>query len=138
MWSEKFKLTDIREIDKTIREIMNQVNAKYSLQMNASLYLPRRKGGRGLRKLETIYKTAKIKAAMNLLTGTYPRIKCVKDFDKDRMAKKKISIIKDAVKYSEEDFNISFTPLEDDYIVKIPKSRGNDINVRQKFSEKDP
>ena len=104
MWSEKFNLTDIRDLDRLIREVMNQHNAKYSLEMNCSLYLPRKKGGRGLRNLEMIYKKTKIKAAMNLLTNPDPRIKCVKIFDKGRMAKGKSSIIKDAVRYAQEDF----------------------------------
>ena len=75
----------ITELDKIIREIKNQVHVKYSLQMNARLYLPTQ--GRGLKNLEMIYK--KIKAPINLLTTSDPRIKCVKLFDMDRMNKRK-------------------------------------------------
>ena len=128
MWSERFNLTDIRELDKIVREVMNQVHAKYSLQMNASLYLPRRKGGRGLKNLEMIYKKTKIKAAMNLLTTSDPRITCVKDFDMDRMNKGKSSTIKDAIKYAKEDFALTFLTVPGNFEVKYTKS-GEDMTT---------
>ena len=59
MWSEKFNLGDIREMDQINRDVLNKVNAKYKLQANASLYILRSKGGRGLRNLGTTYKRTK-------------------------------------------------------------------------------
>ena len=64
MWSEKFNLGDVREMDSIIRDIMYKVNGKYSLQSNTSLYLPINKGGRGLKNLEVTYKKIKMKAGV--------------------------------------------------------------------------
>ena len=127
MWSERFNLTDIRELDKIIREVMNQYHAKYSLQMNATLYLPRQKGGRGLRNLEMVYKKTKIKTMMNLFESTDPRIKCVKRFHMERMNKGKSSIINDAVKFAKEDFHVDFTPLDDSFTFTYTNENDDDI-----------
>ena len=86
--------------------------------MNASLYLPRQKGGRGLRNLESIYKKTKIKAAINLIGSSDPRIKCVKSFSMDRMTKGKSSIIKDAVRFAAEDFELKFIPSEEEFEIE--------------------
>ena len=119
LWPEKFKLGDLREMDSIIRDILNKHDAKYKLQLNASLYLPRNKGGRGLRNFEMLYKKTKIKAAMNLLTGEDPRIKGVKEFDKSRMKKGKSSIISDAIRYATYDFNLTFDPLDSSFMVSV-------------------
>ncbi len=58
MWTERFNLDDLREIDTCIRNVMNKQKAKYKLQVNCSLYLPRSKGGRGLKKIENTYKVS--------------------------------------------------------------------------------
>ena len=122
MWSERFNLNDIRDLDKCIREVMNTVKAKYSLQMNASLYLPRQKGGRGLQNLESVYKRTKIKAAINLIENTDPRIQCVKSFDMERMKKGKSSIIKDAVKYAADDFQLKFILSDSEFEMEYIKA----------------
>ena len=121
MWSEKFNLGDIREMDQSIRNILNEVKAKYKLQVNSSLYLPRNKGGRGLKNLETTYKHTKVVAAMNLLTTNDPRMECVRQFVKKRVKKGRSSIITDAIKYAEEDFDVIFEPLDDNFVVHYQK-----------------
>ena len=108
MWTQNITLTDIRKMDEIIRDSMNNSNAKYKLQMNSHLYLPRIKGGRGLRNLEMTYKCTKIKAAMKIVADTDPRMKLVKRFDILRMEKKRKSIINDAKRYSVEDFDAKF------------------------------
>ena len=133
MWTERFNLGDLRDFDKTVRDIMNKQRAKYSLQMNASLYLPRGKGGRGLKNFETLYKKTRIKAAMNLLCGTDPRIQCVKDFDQSRMIKGKSSIIGDAVRYAKEDFGITLESVENGFLVNTDRGCCN-FNVKQTSS----
>ena len=105
MWSEKFNLGDIREMDILIRNILNKVKAKYMLQANSSLYIPRNKGGRGLKNLETTYKKIKVIAAMNLLTKNDPRMECVRKFEMNRMKKGRSSILIDAVR------SVSYTHL---------------------------
>ena len=105
MWTEKMNLGDIGEIDTTIRDIMNQNHAKYKLQINASLYLKRFMGDRGLKNLEVTYKKLKIKAALKIITDKEPRMKMVKTFEENRMKKKRTSIIKDAIEYTKNDFH---------------------------------
>ena len=131
MWSERFNLTGIRELDKIIREVMKQYHAKYSLQMNATLYLSRQKGCRGLRNLEMVYKKTKIEAMMNLFESADPRIKCVKRFHMERMNKGKSSIINDAVKFAKEDFGFTFVQLEN-----RPEMNYTKLGVAQKTSDK--
>ena len=116
MWTERFNLTDLREIDASIRNIMNQQKAKYKLQVNSSLYLPRSKGGRGLKQVENIYKRTRIKAAIKLLIDKDPEITIVKKFDEVRMQNGRSSIIKDAIKYAREDFQAEFITMENNFI----------------------
>ena len=136
MWSEKFNLGDLREIDQLVRNIMNNVKAKYKLQANASLYIPRNQGGRGLKHLETTYKRTKVVAAMNLLTRIDPRIELVKEFERIRMKKGKSSILTDAVRYAAEDFGVKFEPLENNFVVHYEKE-GETISTSNKEAVKD-
>ena len=89
--------------------------------MNSSLYVPRSKGGRGLKSLETTYKKTKVVAAMNLLTREDPRMECVRQFEKKRMEKGRSSCITDAKRFAEEDFNLKLEVLENDFIVHYEK-----------------
>ena len=115
MRSERFNITTIREMDQIIRDIMNAARAKYSLQLNASLYLPRNRGGRGLRKLETTYKKTRIKAALNLLTSSDPRMVCVKMFEEKRIRNNRSSVMRDAETYAKEDFEIQLEKCENGF-----------------------
>ena len=128
MWSERFKIGDLRDMDIIIRDIMNKHNAKYSLQLNASLYLPRNKGGRGLKNFESMYKKCRIKAAINLLTTNDPRIICVKEMDRYRMEKGNSSIISEAIRYAKNDFNLKFERMENSFIIS-----GNEIEETSKI-----
>ena len=119
MMSEKFNLGHMREFDTLLRKIMNEVHSKYSLQLNESLYLPRSQGGRGLKNFENLYKKNRIKAAMYILTTTDSRIAKVKEFDQIRMKENKSSITKDAIKFAEEDFDVKFVPLENDFSIEF-------------------
>ena len=121
MWSEKFKLNDLREIDQLIRDVLNDQKAKYRLQANSSLYLTRSKGGRGLKNIETTYKKTKIAAAMNLMTRVAPRIELVREFEKIRKEKGKSSILSDAIRYAKEDFGMTFELLENNFVVHYKK-----------------
>ena len=117
MRSERFNICAIREMDQSIRDVMNAVRAKYSLQMNASLYLPRNTGGRGLRMLETTYKKTRIKAALNLITSSDPRMKCVRMFDDKRKKNNRTSIIKDAERYLKDDFGMELETNDNGFLV---------------------
>ena len=54
---------------------------------------------------------------MNLLTRAEPRMELVREFERLRMEKGKSSILTDAVKYAEEDFELTFEPLEKNFVV---------------------
>ena len=137
MWTERFNLTHLREIDVSIRRIMNNHHAKYKLQANCILYLPRSRGGRGLRQIELTYKTTRIKAAMKVLTDRDPEMIMVKDFDKKRMESGRSSIIKDAVVYSKDVFDAEFIPEENGFLFNFgdPDKREstNDIKKASRF-----
>ena len=139
MWSERFNISDLREMDVIIRDIMNKQNAKYSLQLNASLYLPRSKGGRGLKNFEMLYKKTKVKAAMKILTASDPRMICVKQFDEKRMNKGRSSIINDAKKYARDDFKITLDSTDNGFTVNdVGVDETNKINdVKKILNEKD-
>ena len=111
----------MREIDKLIREIMNEVRAKYKLQANASLYLPRCKGGRGIKNLESTYKKTKVVAATKLMTTVDRRMDLVRKFEIKRMERVRSSILTDAIRYASEDFGVTFEPLENDFVVHYEK-----------------
>ncbi len=121
MWSEKFKLEDIRDMDQSIRTILNEQQAKYKLQLNESLYLPRKKGGRGLKCLETTYKKTKVVAAANLLTREEPRIELVRQFERLQKEKGRSSLLTDAVLYAEEDFDVHFIPSNNNFTLEYEK-----------------
>ena len=74
MWTEKINMLDLREMDMIIRDLMNTYHAKYKLQINSSLYLPRSMGGRGLKQFEMTYKITKIKSAVTVITDKEPKI----------------------------------------------------------------
>ena len=85
------------------------------------MYLPRSKGGRGLRNLEITYKKTKVVAAMKLMTTVDPRMELVREFEKIRMKKGRSSILTDAIRYASEDFDMKFEPLENDFVVHYQK-----------------
>ena len=105
MWTEKINLTDLRKMDQIIRDILNKQNAKYNLQINESLYLPRSKGGRGLKQFEMTYKTLRIKSAIKIVTENEPRMKIVKAFDDVQRKTSRSSILKDTVQFAKYDFD---------------------------------
>ena len=104
MWTEKINLTDIRKMDQTIRDILNMQKVKYRLQINESLYLPRNKGGRGLKQFEITYKTLRIKSAIKVINEDEPRMKIVRAFDLIQQNKKRSSLINDAIRFAKYDF----------------------------------
>ena len=66
------------------------------------LYLPRRSGGRGLKSNESEYKITKIKSAMRLYTNADPTMRLVRQFEEKAERTGRHSLVKDALKYSEE------------------------------------
>ena len=132
MWSEKLNLNDLRAMDSSIREIMNNHYAKYKLQLNPILYLPRHLGGRGIRNIENTYKQTKIKAAINLLQENDVRMKQVRVFDESRMRKGRSSIINDAINYANYDFDTTLTPTEESFLMTYQNNDGDIVSTNCK------
>ena len=109
-------------MNQVIRTVLNEQQAKYKLQSNDSLYLPRSKGGRGLKCFETTYKKTKVVAATNLLTRNDPRIELVREFERNQMEKGRSSLFTDAIRYASEDFSVSLIPSSDNFILEYEKN----------------
>ena len=89
-------------MDIAIRDCMNVTGSKHTNLMNAVNYMPRAKGGRGLRSLEQSYKSSKIKLALKIFEETDPRMKIVKEYHERSKESNSFSILKDAQRYSSE------------------------------------
>ena len=101
-WTVKFTIEMIKEMDSTIRKAMNTNGAKHTNLMNEVNYLPRCKGGRGLRSLEETYKMTKVKLAVKLINDKDNRMDIVKQYHKNNMNNASFSIFKDAKRYARE------------------------------------
>ena len=140
MWTEKINIMDLRDLDIIVREAMNSNNAKYKLQTNASLYLCRSKGGRGLKSFETTYKEIKVKAATRLSCEKEDRMVTVKTFDLNRKSKNRSSIIKDGMDYARNDFDSTLTLTHDSFEMKYQcneeeKVTSDKIEVAKRLKE---
>ena len=106
---------------------MNLLGAKHTNLMNPINYIPREKGGRGLRSLEETYKTTKIKLAVKLTEESDKRLDLVKQFHKINLETKSFSIYKDSSRYASEiglELNITedgiiLTDNESNEVIKI-------------------
>ena len=116
MWTENLNLNDLREMDAVVRNVMNKFRAKYALQLNSILYVPRVLGGRGLKNFEITYKQIKVKSALNLLEVTDQRMKEVCKFDQHRAKANRSAIVADAVEYAINDFGITLTPTSEGFV----------------------
>ena len=135
-WTLRFNIQTLKEFDSTIRGIMNKLGAKHTNIMNSILYMPRGRGGRGLRSLEVAYKEIKIKAAVKLLNDDEDRMKVVRKFHYDRMLTSSYSLFKNSKLYAQElDLKLDITA--DDFVVHYEEADGetkdtNDVKVISK------
>ncbi|PFX18700.1 hypothetical protein AWC38_SpisGene16924 [Stylophora pistillata] len=81
MWTQHWPLAELRDIDRQTRKIICENGGRHPLSSIAVLYLPREKGGRGLRAIEQEYKLIKIKAAVKLYESLDPKMKSVQQFE---------------------------------------------------------
>ena len=112
-WTLKFTIEFLQAVDRCIRETINILGGKHTNIMNAVLYTPRSKGGRGLNSVERMYKETKIKAAVKLIQNTDGRMALVKQFHINNYKSNSYSLFKEAKKYAVE-FDI---PLELDTLL---------------------
>ena len=90
---------------------MSVISQSY-LSLIASLYLPRKVGGRGLKSVENEYNLTKIKTAVNLYQNQDPKMKVVSEFEERATETGHHSLIKDAVKYAKElDLDLKLSEL---------------------------
>ena len=65
-------------------------------------YLPREKGGRGLRSVEMEHKATKIKGAVRLYCNGDPAIQMVREFEEREEEMGRRSVVKEASGFAEE------------------------------------
>ena len=94
--------TDLKTIDREARKIIVENGGKHPGGSTSLLYLPREKGGRGLRAVETEYNVTKIKAAVRLYENKDPAIEMVREFGERAELLGHSSLVKDAAKFAED------------------------------------
>ena len=92
----------MRQVDRDARKIVTEGGGKHPCGTTSLSYLPRDKGGRGLRSVETDYKEMKVKAAVKLYQNRDPAMKMVIEFEEQAESKGYQSMTKEAGKYAEE------------------------------------
>ena len=71
MWTQHWPITELRAIDRETAKVTHEIEGKHPLSSVAVLYLPRLKGGRGLRSIEHEYKLTKIKTTVKPYQNSY-------------------------------------------------------------------
>ena len=66
MWTQHWPLSELRDADRAAQKIIVENGGKHPASLTSLLYLPREKGGRGLRSVEHEYKITKIKSLLKL------------------------------------------------------------------------
>ena len=61
MWTQHWPITELRQVDRDAHKIVTDGGEKHPCGKPSLLYLPRDKGGRGLRSVETEYKETRVK-----------------------------------------------------------------------------
>ena len=138
-WGCNLRIDFLKEVDRTIRKVMNICGAKHTNTVNDGLYLSRRKGGRGLRSVENDYKDVKVKAAMKLKMNDDSRMKLVNRFSQIHLHTNSYSIFKEANRHC-QDKGIVFQCQLDSIVIKFPHEE-EEISTEdklciEKFSKK--
>ena len=102
MWTQQWPVMDIQEIDRKARKNVIENGGKHPCGSNAIFYLPRDKGGRGLRSVEMEYKAMKIKSAVRLYCNEDPAIQMVREFEERAEEMGRRSMVKAAFRFAEE------------------------------------
>ena len=64
MWTQQWPVTELKRLDRETRKIVVENGGKHPSGSTAILYMPREKGGRGLRSIKEEYKVTKIEATV--------------------------------------------------------------------------
>jgi len=102
MWTQTWPVTDLKIVDMEARKIIMENGGKHPGGYTALLCLPREKGGRGLRAVETEYEVTKVKAAVRLYENKDPAMGMVSEFEERAESLGHRSFAKDAAKFAED------------------------------------
>ena len=89
MWTQHRTLSELRDVDIAARKIIVENDSKHPASLTSMLYLPRGKGGSGLRSVDTSKSSNQI-------------VEAVREFEEHAMASGHQSLLKEAAKYAEE------------------------------------
>ena len=96
MQTQHWSVTELRSIDREVRNIIRESGGKHPLSSTAVMYLSRDNGDRGLRSVEQEYKLSRIKAAMKLYQNPDPSIKTFQMFEEKAAEKEHSSLDTDS------------------------------------------
>ena len=95
-------MEDIRKLDRDTRKLIKNNKAMHHQESNASLYLQKSKGGRGLMEVESVYMLTKIEVAHYVSLADDPRLNVVQMADERNHAKKLSIVNSTAYNYANE------------------------------------
>ncbi|PFX29473.1 Retrovirus-related Pol polyprotein from type-1 retrotransposable element R2 [Stylophora pistillata] len=102
MWTQQWPVTELKKVDREARKIIVENGGKHPSGSTAILYLPREKGGRGLRSIEEEYKVTRIKVAVKLYSNSDPAMAMVREFEEREEELGHSSLVKEATRYADE------------------------------------
>ena len=102
MWTQNRPLSELRNVDRPARKIIVENGGKHPASLTSLLYLPREKGGRGLRSVEHEYKITEIKSLLKLYQNSDQTVDAVREFEEHAMASGHLSLMREAAEYAEE------------------------------------
>ena len=102
MWTQQWPMTELKTLDREARKKVVENGGKHPSGLTAILYMPREKGGRGLRSIEEEYKVTKIKAAVKLYRNGDSAMAMAREFEERAEELGHSSLLKEAVRYAEE------------------------------------
>ena len=102
MWTQHWPVTDLKTIDREARKSIVENGGRHPGGSTSLLYLPREKGGRGLRAVETEYRVTKIRAPVRLNENKDPAMEMVRELEERAESLGHSSLVKDAAKFVED------------------------------------
>ena len=94
MWIQTWPLDELQRLDRETRKVICESGGKHPLGSTALMYLPRRRGGRGLKSIEEQYKAIKIKSAVKMYAKNDKKIEMVRRFEEKSEASGRRSLVK--------------------------------------------
>ena len=79
--TQHWPLSELRDVDRGARKIIVENGGKHPASPTSLLYLPREKGGRGLRSVEHEYEITKIKSLLKLYQNPDQTVEAVREFE---------------------------------------------------------